>query len=106
MALRRGAELKPYVGDLNDPDGFPAWVRRYIDYLRLRQYSETTLRTSEYQLKNFIEWAFDRGIHRPHEVTKPMIETHQRWLFYYRKKNGKPLGFSTQKGRLIILKGL
>lgn len=103
---RKKRELKGYAGDLNDPDGLPVWTRRYLDWLRVRHYSETTLVTSEYNLKSFIEWAFDRGVSRPIEVTKPMLEAHQRWLFYYRKPNGKPLGPSTQLVRLVVLKGL
>ncbi len=99
-------ELKGYAGDVNDPEGLPVWTRRYLDWLRVRHYSETTLCTSEYQLKAFIEWAHDRGVLRPIEVTKPMLEAHQRWLFYYRKANGKPLGPSTQLTRLVVLKGL
>lgn len=103
---REKRALKAYAGDLNDPEGLPVWTRRYLDWLRVRHYSETTLVTSEYQLKSFIEWAFDRGVSRPIEVTKPMLEAHQRWLFYYRKANGKPLGPSTQLTRLVVLKGL
>ena len=33
-------------------------------------------------------------------VTKPILESYQRWLWRYRKKNGKPLGISTQRSKL------
>ena len=37
---------------------------------------------------------------RPQEVSRALVERYPRWLFYYRKENGKPLGAVTQHGRL------
>ena len=37
----------------------------------------------------------------PAEVTKPLLERYQRWLFQYRQKNGKPLTFPSQLQHLI-----
>ena len=45
-------------------------------------------------------WLVERGVTRTAEVTKPMLDRYQRWLFHYRKANGQPLTFLTQKGRL------
>lgn len=102
---RTKAEPKPFAGDANDPEGMVVWVRRYLEHERVRNYSAVTVRTTEQHLKLFVEWAFDRGVHRPAEVTKPILEAHQKWLFYFRKKNGKPLGYSTQRHRLTLIKG-
>jgi integrase/recombinase XerD len=41
---------------------------------------------------------------RPQEVTKAVLERFQRWQFLYRKKDGKPLGFSSQAGRIVALR--
>ena len=30
----------------------------------------------------------------PFEITRPVLERYQRYLFYYRKKNGEPLSFA------------
>jgi integrase/recombinase XerD len=40
------------------------------------------------------------GLTRPEEITKPILERYPRYLFHYRKANGKPLLFGTQYGRL------
>ena len=80
--------------------------KRYLEHLRVRNYSEATVHTTERGLRLFLGWAVDRGIARPSEITKPMIEAHQRWLFHYRKAGGKPLSFRTQRQRLQLIKGL
>ncbi len=52
-------------------------------------------------LSYFILWAEDRGITRPCEVTKPILERYQRYLYHYRKKDGQPLSFRSQHSRII-----
>ena len=44
-------------------------------------------------IRSFIAWAKQRGLAEPLEVTRPVLESYQRYLFYYRKKNGEPLSF-------------
>lgn len=97
---------KPLVGDARDPEGLVVWSQRYLERLRVRGYSERTLVTTGGYLGLFIEWAEDRGIRRPNEVSKPILESYQRWLFYWRKPGGKPLTFSSQRQRLQKLRGL
>ena len=46
-----------------------------------------------------------RGITQPAEVTKPIIERYQRYMFHYRKQNGDPLSVISQHGRLIPIRG-
>lgn len=95
---------KPFAGDLKDPDGLVVWTTRYLADLRMKNYAERTIITTEAALRSFVDWSFLRGISRPSEVTKPVLETYQRWLFYYRRKDGRPLGFSSQRVILQKLK--
>src|SRR5690606_22594958 len=45
------------------------------------------------------------GITRPTEVTRPVLERYQRWLYHqYRKKSGQPLSLRSQHSRLSPLK--
>ena len=106
MPQNRKRGLKPFAGDPNDPEGFGVWVRRHLENQRVRGYAEKTLRTTEQRLGAFIEWAVMRGIERPGEVTKPMLEAYQRALFYYRKSNGQPLAWATQRYELHLLRNL
>ena len=95
---------KPVVGDAGDPEGLVVWSRRYLDHLRVRGYSPRTIKTTESCLSLFTEWAWDRGLGKPIEITKPILERYQKWLFYYRKSTGQPLTFSSQKVRLQKLR--
>jgi integrase/recombinase XerD len=103
MAKRRAKKPKPAVVAVEalDPDGMLAWTKRYIEALRVKNYSERTLETRENYLHAFIRWCADRNLTRPTEVTKPMLERYQRYLFHFRRENGRPLTFQTQHKRLV-----
>jgi integrase/recombinase XerD len=46
----------------------------------------------------------ERGLTRPSEVTKPILERYQRWLFHRRKANGEPLSFQSQHDRISAVR--
>lgn len=46
----------------------------------------------------------ERGIGRPSEVTKPMLDGYQRALFHRRKPDGTPLSFRAQHTRLVPIR--
>lgn len=92
--------LKP-VGNPADPDGLFAYLLRYLEHLKVKGYTDQTLYGTERYLRDFIAWCDARGIERPHEVTKPILESYQRFLYYYRKRDGKPLSFASQRGKLM-----
>jgi integrase/recombinase XerD len=51
-----------------------------------------------------VTWLAGRGITRPAEVTRPVLESYQRHLFHYRKANGDPLSFRSQSQRLLAVR--
>lgn len=103
---RKGARKpKPVVGDPHDPEGLYAWMRRYLQALRVKNYSERTVENRESYLCFFIAWCEARSISRPQEVTKPILERYQRHLFHLRRDNGKPLSFRAQHSRLVPVRG-
>jgi integrase/recombinase XerD len=57
-------------------------------------------------LRPFLAWAHERDITHPEQVTRSKLESYQRWLYRYRKSNGKPLGISTQRNRITTIKHL
>lgn len=95
---------KPVVGDADDPEGLVVWSRRYVDHLTVKGYSPRTIKTTQGYLMLFAEWCWDRGLTKPTEITRPILESYQKWLFYRRKPNGKPLTFSSQRQRLQRLR--
>lgn len=50
----------------------------------------------ERALDSFIRWADERGLNRPQDVTRPILQRYQRFLYHYRKSDGAPLAYSTQ----------
>jgi integrase/recombinase XerD len=55
-------------------------------------------------LSYLVAWLAERGITRPAEVTWPVLESYQRWLFHYRKTDGEPLSFRSQSQRLLAVR--
>lgn len=98
---RRGERRKLLPASASEPDGLYVWLRRYLEWLRVRAYSGDTIRNRENALLSFIEWCEARSITRPVEVTKPILERYQRHLFHLRKPDGKPLSFRGQVWRLV-----
>jgi integrase/recombinase XerD len=103
MATRRGN--KPVAaGNPNDPDSLAAWMKKYLQWMQTRNYSEYSVRNAQGHLSLFFQWCESRSIARPVEVNRPILESYQRHLFYLRGNHGKTLSFSTQYGRLTAVK--
>ena len=106
---RRGPRTRgpaPFPGDTHDPDGLPAWCLRYLEHLRVSHRSPRGVDQRHKQLRGFVAWCLDRGLTTPHQITRPILQSYQRWLFLFRKTNGKPLGVGTQRNRLDAVRGL
>jgi integrase/recombinase XerD len=76
----------------------------YLENLAVRNYTPNTIEGRRDALKFFLLWAGERDLTDPAAITKPILESHQRHLWRWRKQNGKPLGISTQRSRLGTLK--
>src|SRR6266481_824689 len=81
-----------------------ALLEEHLSALRVKNYSEYTVRNRRVHIGYFIAWAEERGLREPLEITRPVLERYQRHLFYYRKKNGEPLTFRSQHSRLVPLR--
>ncbi|MGH8017451.1 MAG: site-specific tyrosine recombinase XerC, partial [Opitutaceae bacterium] len=94
------------IGDLHDAQGFGPLCVAYLEALRMRNYSERTVESREHHLREFVKWCAERSLVRPAEITKPILERYQRFLYHYRKKNGQPLSFRSQHGCLVPVRAL
>lgn len=94
----------PHITNLADPHGLYRLLQEYLTWMRVKHYSPYTVANREYYLFCFLEWAGQRGLLRPTEITKPILERYQRHLFYYRKKNGHPLSTKDQYNRTVALR--
>ena len=98
--------VKPVIGNPNDPNSLYHWLQRFLGYQREKNYSERTIQNRDVYLRYFIQWADERGLQRPNEITKPILESYQRHLYQHRKKNGDPLSIMSQNGRMIPIRAL
>jgi integrase/recombinase XerD len=76
-------------------------MRKFCEWMQTRNFSPQTVTNRELYLGYFIRWAEDRGIDKPTEVTKQVLERYQRYLYHYRKRNGDPLSFRSQHSQLV-----
>ena len=76
----------------------------HLRALEVQNYSKYTVRGREGHIGFFIAWLEERGITEPIDVTRPVLERYQRYLFHYRKTNGEPLSFRSQHARLVPLR--
>jgi integrase/recombinase XerD len=88
------------------PSAWADVVARYLEALRLTHYAADTVHVRTLYLKYFTAWAAARGLTRPEDVTRAVLERYQRWLYHYRKRTGTPLSVWSQHGRLVAVKGL
>ena len=77
---------------------------QYLEAMQVKNFSARTLENRRRYIGYFIGWSEQRGLTKPCEITKPILERYQRFLFLYRKTNGDPLTFRTQFGYLVALR--
>jgi len=115
---RGGQDKRPVALSRVAPDALAICAEDWLESLRVRNYSEETIAGRLFGLKHFMLWAEARDVTRACEVTRPILETYQRWLSRPdaaattpRKKgsgtvppSGKPLAWSTQRERISMLR--
>ena len=86
----------------NPAPGHPlhAYLHAYNDWALAAGYSAHTMTSRRAAILRFIVWCDERGIQRPTELTRPMLERYQRHLYQHRKTNGAPLSVVAQLGLL------
>lgn len=100
--LRRKPRLPPraVVTDASRLNPLRGYLAAFLEWTVTTGLSEQTARIREHALDQFIRWCDERGIQKPQDVTRPILQRYQRYLYHYRKVNGQPLTFATQATRL------
>jgi integrase/recombinase XerD len=98
------AEKQPLPGDPRDPIGFIVLSEAFLQWMAVTNYSQATIKNRRTYLRYFIIWCDDRGLTQPSEITRPIVDRYQRYLYYYRKKDGHPLSFRSQHTRLTSVR--
>jgi integrase/recombinase XerD len=104
--MPRKGDRKPetFAGDANDQESLGGRLREYIEWMRVHNYAETTVKKYRYAANGFTVWCHDRGMTRPSQITRSILERYQRWLYRNRDRRGNLMTFSNQNGRLTVLR--
>lgn len=103
---KRGGNAPASEDFVRDPESLAVHVERFLDYQRMLNRTDKAVRSQWHGLKYFLRWARERDLVYPAQVTHPILQGYQRWLWRYRKENGKPLSASSQRDRLGSVKSL
>lgn len=105
MALKRKRTIKIKKAPVPvEHTGFYAYLLKYNEAMQLRNYASTTLHRRESDIRRFIGWCDERGLEKPQDITKPMLEQYHKHLFYYRQANGEPLSATSRNHYLTSVK--
>lgn len=104
MSRKRPRKPIQPVDDASDKHGFQHFINIHIEDLQVRGYSELTIDNRSKYIRRFALWCIARGIARPNEITKPILERFQRHLYQHRTEQDKPLSFRSQYAHLSSLR--
>ena len=111
LKTRKASAIKPRGCKSRLPEDDPLrhncllrYMEDHFEWMLVTGYSADTVRTRRNAIRRFIGWCDERGLDDPREITKPMLERYQRYLFYYRKEDGAPLTIGMQAQYLAPLK--
>ncbi len=79
------------------------YQREYEEWSLAAGHSIHTVRTRTMAILRFILWCDERSLTRPQDITRPILERYQRYLYHLRKRNGQPLSVTAQLGLLTPL---
>jgi integrase/recombinase XerD len=86
-----------------DPQSLLYLTGRYLEWMRVRNYSAQTLYGRGKMLRYFRGFAEQIGLTQARQITRAVIIAYQSYLYHYRKKNGGALTVSTQKHWLLAV---
>ncbi len=98
----------PYVETKDEqpsnPRSLAAYTLAYKEQLKTKNYAIQTVQYKYASLGWFIDWVEERGIDRIEQITRPILQRYQRYLFYAMSRSGKPLSIASQRNRLSAVR--
>ncbi len=81
-----------------------SYRRAFHEWAAACGYSAVTVQTRDRSIARFIGWCDERGVTRPADISRAVLERYQRHLFLARKADGAPLSLKTQESLLNPLR--
>lgn len=97
---RRGRKKKPKAHEPIDPTSLRGLRVMYREWMTFSHFSPHTLRVRDNDLDFFLRWCDERGLTKPVEINRPILERYRRYTYEFRKSDGKPLSLKTQIHRI------
>jgi integrase/recombinase XerD len=88
--------VKPATMPASSNNLLHAYKREFLEWSLVIGLTKDTTSIRGRGIDTFIAWCDTRGVNRPQDITRPILQRYQRHLFHYRKANGEPLAYSTQ----------
>jgi len=86
------------------PRSLEAYVLAYKEQLHAMNYAHQSVAYKYASLTWFIEWCHERGIDKVEEITRPILQRYQRYLFTAQGRGGKRLSVAAQRNRLTAVR--
>jgi len=86
-----------------DPHCLIAQIEPHLGWLTARSYAESTVAERRKNLTDFCTWCEERGITRPPDLSRIVIDLYQKHVASFRKKDDTPLSFHTQSLKLLAV---
>lgn len=96
MSLSAPNGYRTELSNPHDPQGMLYLAGRYLEHLRIRNYSEQTVFHRNKRLITFRLFCEQMGISQARQVTRAVLLNYQSYLFHYKKSTGDPLTTATQ----------
>ena|ERR1019366_6407896 len=78
-----------------------AQLNDHFEALRVKNYSEYTVRNRSVHIGFFVGWLRSRAVVDVRQISRHVLQDYQRHLFHYRKRDGEPLSFRSQHAYLV-----
>ncbi len=101
---KRGGNASPDDRLDHGRNTLAAHADEHLDDMRVHNRTPDAIASRRNELLPFLRWSDERGLLYPEQISRTILDSYQRWLWRYRKANGKPLGISTQRARLGALR--
>lgn len=87
----------------DDPQSLLYLTGRYLEHLRVRNFSGETVYGRGKMLRYFRRFCEQLGLTQARQITRAVVLNYQSYLFHYRKEDGTALTIGTQKAWLATV---